>query len=651
MALESFVFRIPNSLGTLENLRFLYLSYNKLWGSLPNSIGNLSSLQYLKASYNRFNGTIPPSFGQLSKLIEFSSNENSWQGIITEDHLVNLTKLESLQIYTNKNQSLIFSNVSYEWNPPFRLKTLYLRKCIIGPQFPIWLQVQTQLAGDVIISDAGIRGPIPNEWVSKLSSQITGLDLSYNLLEGKLADLLAPQHPNYDLPEDSTPIRYPNLTFLYLDGNLLSGSIPSNIGDLMPNLEQLYLSENRLNGTIPLSIQNMSNFGIISLPDNQLSGDLLDISWGKFKSLEVIDLANNNLYGKIPSSIGFLTYLKTLRLSNNHLHGGIPKSLHNCSDLRSIDLSGNRLYGSLPLWIGLDVSKLWLLNLRSNHFSGTIPSQLCNLRWLRLLDLSNNNISGGIPSCLNNSEPLVSERSISANELYLMTHIFSHNYHFRTEKTTLVMKGREDEYSVILNRVLTIDLSRNKLSGEIPNEITNLRGLVALNLSNNDLVGSIPENIGAMQQLETLDLSCNHLSGKIPTSIASLNFLAHLNLSFNNLTGRVPTGKQLQTLNDPSIYEGNSLETKSSGDENANTGNVLILGIKDGKENESEMFGIFISMAIGFPVGLNIWFFTIFTNESRRILYLRFIDRISYDILEKIGFVVSCTRKMRRRRS
>lgn len=155
-----------------------------------------------------------------------------------------------------------------------------------------------------------------------------------------------------------------------------------------------------------------------------------------------------------------------------------------------------------------------------------------------------------------------------------------------------------------------------------------------------------------MQQLETLDLSRNRLSGNIPASLASLNFLTHLNLSFNNLTGRIPTGRQLQTLNDPSIYEGNPFLTKSSSDKNTNTDVPVSANKVDGKENEMEFFGFafYVSMGIGFPIGLNILFFTIFTSRSRRILYIRFIDRVNDNILEGIGFVITSMRRMRGRR-
>lgn len=107
-------------------------------GSFPNSIGNLSLLQHLDVRVNILNGTIPSSFGQLSKLIFFGGSGNLWKTVITETQLVNLTKLEILAITTEKNRTVVF-NVSYDWIPPFKLKTLVLVNCFIGPQFPTWL--------------------------------------------------------------------------------------------------------------------------------------------------------------------------------------------------------------------------------------------------------------------------------------------------------------------------------------------------------------------------------------------------------------------------------------------------------------------------------------------------------------------------------
>ncbi|KAM0042397.1 putative non-specific serine/threonine protein kinase [Helianthus debilis subsp. tardiflorus] len=120
-----------------------------------------------------------------------------------------------------------------------------------------------------------------------------------------------------------------------------------------------------------------------------------------------------------------------------------------------------------------------------------------------------------------------------------------------------VFKGSELEHKKTRYIVVNMDLSSNKLEGEIPVELTALAMLMGLNLSHNHLSGSIPDSIGNMKALASLDLSDNQLSGTIPPSMAALNDLSSLNLSYNKLSGRIPTGKQLQTLIDPSIYAGN----------------------------------------------------------------------------------------------
>ena len=114
------------------------------------------------------NGAIPESLGQLSKLVSLQLDMNSWEGVITEAHLMNLTRLEYFKVATDKNQSLIF-NVTYDWVPPFRLKYLTLASCLIGSKFPIWLQVQSELT-EVILRNVGISGAIPEDWFSKISS-------------------------------------------------------------------------------------------------------------------------------------------------------------------------------------------------------------------------------------------------------------------------------------------------------------------------------------------------------------------------------------------------------------------------------------------------------------------------------------------------
>ena len=63
-----------------------------------------------------------------------------------------------------------------------------------------------------------------------------------------------------------------------------------------------------------------------------------------------------------------------------------------------------------------------------------------------------------------------------------------------------------------LTNLQSLDLSDNRLSGEIPQELGNLANLEWLDLSNNQLSGEVPAALGNLPNLMLLDLSCNELS-------------------------------------------------------------------------------------------------------------------------------------------
>ena len=534
---------LPTSLRKLKNLENLIFSGNSFSGSIPESIGCLSSLKVLDLSYNGMNGTIPKSFGQLSKLVNANLFMNSWESVITETHLMNLKSLKSLKITTEESKSLVFK-VPYEWLPPFRINNVQLLNCKVGPAFPMWLQVQSDLIS-VTLKNVGISDTIPEHWFSRLAPQIIQLDLSKNQIKGKLPHQLAfPYLFGIDLSsncfEGSLPRWSSNATQLSLESNSLSGPIPENIAQLMPRLQKLYLSSSYLNGKLPLSLCDLESRQVLSLRNNQLSGELPSC-WDHSLTFWGFDVTNNNLSGVIPSSIGSLRSLSILMLGNNNLHGEIPASLQNCTGLTTIDLSRNKFTGNIPSWLeGRVVSSLFMLRLNSNKFAGHIPTELCSLSNLHALDLSENNFSGVIPKCLDNLTALVSNKASQTYENLVY----------------VVLRGREPEYSSFIGYVNSIDLSGNELTGKIPDEITSISGLHSLDLSRNNLSGRIPYKIGNLERLEILDLSRNRLSGPIPWSLSGITSLRQLNLSYNELAGKIPP---LPQFTDASIFEGNPL--------------------------------------------------------------------------------------------
>ncbi|MEE3195875.1 MAG: leucine-rich repeat domain-containing protein, partial [Candidatus Neomarinimicrobiota bacterium] len=94
-----------------------------------------------------------------------------------------------------------------------------------------------------------------------------------------------------------------NLTYLNLGNNQLTGSIPSEIGNLT-NLTSLSLMINQLTGSIPPEIGNLTNLTGLGLHDNQLTGDIpniicdLDIEWSSN-----LNISNNQLCPPYPSCV------------------------------------------------------------------------------------------------------------------------------------------------------------------------------------------------------------------------------------------------------------------------------------------------------------------------------------------------------------
>ena len=286
------------------------------------------------------------------------------------------------------------------------------------------------------------------------------------------------------------------VTELDLNGNNLTGTLPSAIGNLA-SLKWLSLSHNQLSGSIPVEIGNLTDLRRLYLDSNSLSG-AIPAEIGNLTRLHWLLLSSNSLSGEIPSEIGNLTGLGFLIIDSNSLSGAIPAEIWNLTRLQHLSLSSNSLSGAIPAEIGdlTSLEGLWLYN---NSLSGAIPSEIWDLTRLEVLWLSDNSLSGEIPAEI----------------------------------------GK-------LTRLERLGLDGNALTGEIPSEIGNLTNLLFLIIDSNSLSGAIPAEIWNLTRLQRLDLSTNNLTGAIPSEIANLTSLEWLLLNDNTeLTGELPAGLRL----------------------------------------------------------------------------------------------------------
>ena len=168
--------KLPNWLGELKNLRRLQLSGNELEGPIPTSLCTLERMEYLSLGQNELNGGLPNCIGQLSQLKELNVYSNQLSGTLFEQHFWKLSNLESISLGNFR------LNVSSNWVPPFKLRSLDMDSCHIGPAFPAWLQSQKNLQY-LYLSNASISSSIPN-WFWNTFVNLQSLDLSSNQLQG-----------------------------------------------------------------------------------------------------------------------------------------------------------------------------------------------------------------------------------------------------------------------------------------------------------------------------------------------------------------------------------------------------------------------------------------------------------------------------------
>ncbi|KAB2598404.1 leucine-rich repeat receptor-like protein CLAVATA2 [Pyrus ussuriensis x Pyrus communis] len=595
---------ISSSIGNLKRLRHFDLSGNSISGPIPMSLGNLSSLVELDISGNQFNGTFIEVIGQLKMLTYLDISYNSFEGMVSEVSFSNLTKLKH---FIAKGNSFTLKT-SRDWLLPFQLESLQLDSWHLGPEWPMWLQTQTQLTY-LSLSGTGISSTIPT-WFWNLTSQLRYLNLSHNQLYGEIQNIVVAPGSAVDLGSNqftgALPIIPTSLFWLDLSNSSFSGSVFHFFCDRPDEPKQLYM---------------------LHLGNNLLTGKIPDC-WMSWQYLGVLNIENNYLTGNVPMSMRYLQQLKSLHLRNNHLYGELPHSLQNCTMLSVVDLGGNGFVGSIPIWMGKSLPWLNVLILRLNELEGDIPSEICYLKSLHILDLARNKLSGKLPRCFHNLSAMANLSESFSSPLFGIG--LSAEPYTVQQKAILVTKGKQVEYTKILKFVKSMDLSCNFMYGEIPEELTGLLALQSLNLSNNRFTGSIPSKIGNMERLESLDFSMNQLHGEIPPSMTNLTFLSHLNLSYNNLKGQIPESTQLQSL-DQSSFVGNEL-CGAPVNKNCSANGVIPPPTVEQDEGEGyrllEDEWFYVSLGVGFFMGFWIVLGSLLVNMPWSILLSQLLNRI-----------------------
>ncbi|KAL7144056.1 hypothetical protein ABFS83_08G233000 [Erythranthe nasuta] len=315
-----------------RNLRVLDLGYNGITGELP-EFGQLPNLNVLRLGSNQLFGSLPTGILQGAvPLVELDLSVNGFSGSIPK---INSTTLATLNLSSN--------SISGSLPPSLEnCQTVDLSRNHISDD----ISVLQNWNGNLVILDLssnGLTGSIPN---LTQFQRLTFLNIRNNSLEGQLPSAFG-SYPKLNMVDLSSnkfdgPIPYSffssmTITNLNLSGNHLSGPIPldgSHSSELLvlpsiPPMESLDLSNNILSGGLPSDIGNWGRLKLLNLARNNLSG-ILPSELSKLTVLEFLDLSHNNFNGPIPDKLP--SSLKFLALAYNNLSGKIPENLKSFPD-------------------------------------------------------------------------------------------------------------------------------------------------------------------------------------------------------------------------------------------------------------------------------------------------------------------------------
>uniref|UniRef100_A0A0R0FD00 Uncharacterized protein n=2 Tax=Glycine max TaxID=3847 RepID=A0A0R0FD00_SOYBN len=489
-------YKWSNALFKLVNLQELSMSDCNLSGPLDPSLTRLQNLSVIRLHQNNFSSPVPETFANFPNLTTLDLSSCELTGTFQE---------KIFQVATLPLQTLIVSGTNFSGAIPPAINNL--------GQLSI-----------LDLSDCHFNGTLPSS-MSRLR-ELTYLDLSFNDFTGPI--------PSLNMSK--------NLTHLDFSSNGFTGSITSYHFDGLRNLLQIDLQDNFLDGSLPSSLFSLPLLRSIRLSNNNFQDQLNKFSNISSSKFEILDLSGNDLNGSIPTDIFQLRSLIVLELSSNKLNGTLKLDvIHRLANLITLGLSHNHLSIDTNFAdVGLisSIPNMYIVELASCNLT-EFPSFLRNQSKITTLDLSSNNIQGSIPTWIWQLNSLV-QLNLSHN---LLSNLEGPVQNSSSNLRLLDLHDNhlQGKLQIFPVHATYLDYSSNNFSFTIPSDIGNfLSDTIFLSLSKNNLSGNIPQSLCNSSNMLVLDFSYNHLNGKIPECLTQSERLVVLNLQHNKFHGSIP---------------------------------------------------------------------------------------------------------------
>ena len=514
---------VPSDLFDLQGLQLLNLESNQIeidFSSVSKAV-NLQSLN-LAATGLRFLNSLQ-NLSSLPNFRMLSLASNGLTGPIP-DALFSITSLEDIDLSYNDFTGTLSSRVVGMTN----LKRFACNGAGLSGPLPAEIGSMTNLE-EFSVAENNFSGGLPNTLNSLTNLQT----LALQQITGNNAGITGPLLSFTNLEQ---------LTSLHLDGNLLTGTLPSNFLINSRRLQEkidLGLSNNKLQGTIPDGWSRFEQL-FVDLAGNQISGISSSLcskaGWmigavSKFQCDAILCPAGTY------NTVGYKTDSESSCLScpSSSSLGATSCGAQGSTDVSSelnilLDVFNacggnewNNKYGwdsstdYCSQFYGVEcdgAGRVTTLDLSSNNLKGTIPQSVFQLKSLRKLSLSTNPIR-------------LSFEGIAAAEKLIELHLRNTNI---------------DSIQGVGNcaNLQVLNVADNILGGAVPDDIYRITTLKKINLGHNSFTGQLADVIGGMTSLESLLLYHNQFTGRIPATIGDLVNLEDLNLAENNFEGTIP---------------------------------------------------------------------------------------------------------------
>lgn len=377
--------------------------------------------------------------------------------------------------------------------------------------------------------------------------------------------------------------------------NEFSGTLPSDYFDGFDQLSLISMGNTKLSGILPVSIKTLPSLLVLAVHNANFHGNLYetilkDVVWDA--TVLNLLLSRNSFTGTLPEGLlPSFPSLQSLNIHSNTLTGSIPEDLCSLQDLYFLNIRDNFFTGPLPdcafphgsfLFVDynsftgsipgnyFETGEWYEFYAAKNYFSGSLPTDAPAMRTVNLIDFSYNHLVGTLPAWL--------------LEIPSLQQLFLENNHFHGKIPTISPADfysyyGYDDYAYGTtghSNLLNLDLSKNQLTGSIPEELFNiLPSLQSISIVSNCFEGEIPRSICNASQLmvlsfdafrngpchlqrqepsplelrhcifelpalTTLHLAGSDIHGSLPENVQLSGSFVNMSLSHNQLTGTIP---------------------------------------------------------------------------------------------------------------